>query len=274
MPTGNCALCQLDGKELIDSHFFPAASYKAVYGKDLSVNEPMIVTEKRVIQSSRQITAHAFCRDCEDRFNKGGESWTIEKLATLSAFPMREMVLRSLAIHDEPGFKAFSCDRISELRSEKIIHFALGMFWKASGRTWNMLDGPIPRLEFGPYSEPIRKFVYGSDPFPKHVCLIVFLDSRTPSRIALTPPQRFEHAQCHLFGFYMNGMQCWLCVGKNAPACFQSSCMATGQDRAIFVVPDAGKSMFAIVKEAAKTSVPSRGVMKTFEQWKSFREKK
>lgn len=274
MPVGYCPLCQFGGKELVDSHFFPAASYKPVYGKDLSVNEPMIVTNKRVIQSSRQITAHAFCSDCEDRFNKGGESWVIGKLATLSEFPLREMVLKSPPIHDEPDFKAFSCGRIPELRSEKIIHFAVGMFWKAAARTWNMVDGSVPQLELGPYEEPIRKFVHGSGPFPRHLCLIVFLDSKTPPVIALTPPQRFAHEQCHLFGFYINGAQCWLCVGKSAPACFQASCIATGRDHAIFVLPDAGKSMFAIVKEAAKTSVPSRGVMRTFEQWKSSKGNK
>jgi hypothetical protein len=94
MSPGTCPLCQLP-KDLVESHFFPAAAYKPLHAAGLSVNQPMVMTGKRIFQSSRQITAHAFCTDCEDRLNSGGEAWVLDKLATLSAFPLRDMVLTS-----------------------------------------------------------------------------------------------------------------------------------------------------------------------------------
>src|SRR5580692_12010740 len=101
MPVGTCPLCT-NTKDLVDSHFLPAASYRPQYAKGLKINEPMVVTAKRVFQSSRHITAHAFCGDCEDIFNKNGESWVMDKLATLAAFPLREMILNASPIEVEP----------------------------------------------------------------------------------------------------------------------------------------------------------------------------
>lgn len=72
----------------------------------------------------------------------------------------------------------------------------------------------------------------------------------------------------------MNGLQCWLSVGKAAPKEFRDSCIAIAAGHPIFVVPDAGKSMFAVVKETAKKGTPSKGVLRTFEQWKTLHGKK
>ena len=272
MPAGVCPLCQLE-KDLVDSHFLPAASYRPLHADGLDINEPMMMTAKRVIQSSRHITAHAFCSDCEDRFNRGGETWVLDKLATLTAFPLRDMVLASPPMYDEPDFKVFSCDTIQGFQTEKVVHLAMGIFWKAAARTWNIIDGPAPRVEPGPYQEPIRQFVYGTGPFPKDVCLVTYLDSSAPPLIAMTPPRRFKRDDFHLFAFYMNGMQCCLCVGKQAPIEFRQACMATGSGHPIFLVPEAGNTMFAAMEPLTTKSAPSKGILKTLEQLKTRRGK-
>lgn len=273
MPIGTCLLCQ-QTKNLVDSHFLPSASYRSLHAEGLEVNEPMMVTAKRVIQTSRHIKAHAFCGDCEDIFNRGGETWVLDKLATLTAFPLRDMVHSSPPLADEPNIKLFSCDTIPGFQSEKLVHLGMGIFWKSAVRTWNVLDGPLPRIELGPYEEPLRQFVFGSAPFPTNVHLVVFLDAKETPFIATTPPRRFEQEGCHLYGFYMNGLQYWMGVGKGSPAKFKDSCIATAPGHPLFLVRDAGKSMFAFFIDAAKNTVKSKGVMKTFEQWKAMRNMK
>jgi hypothetical protein len=272
MPLGICKLCR-EEKELVNSHFIPAGAFKALHASGLEVNEPMVLTEKRIIQSSRQITSHAFCGNCEDRFNRGGEAWTLDKLATLTAFPLRDMVVASTPEIDEPDFKVFACDKIPNFQFEKIIHLALGLFWKSAAHTWNVIDGPAPRIELGPYEEPIRQFVHGTGPFPKNVCLGTFLDTSTPPLIAVTPPRRFQLEGAHLFIFYMNGLHCSLCVGKRAGALFGGACMASRAGHPIFLVPDAGESMLAVLQKSVKGSRPSRRLLKTIEQAK-IRKKK
>ena len=104
MPRGICPLCRLE-KDLVDSHFLPAASYKPLHGSGLKVNEPMVLTSKRIFQSSRlKITAHAFCADCEDRFDRNGEGWVLNKLANLSTFPLRDMITAAPPLIDEGDF--------------------------------------------------------------------------------------------------------------------------------------------------------------------------
>ena len=270
MAPGTCLLCQLP-KDLADSHFLPAAAYKALYATGLPVNEPMVTTSKRVFQSSRQITAHRFCSECEDRFNSGGESWMLDKLATLSVFPLREMVLASSPIIDEADFKVFSCDRVPEFKIEKLVHFAVGLFWKSAACTWPMLDGPVNRIDLGPYLEPIRRFVHGTGPFPQNVCLVVYLDSSTPPLIAMTPPRKFQNELFHLFVFYINGLQCMLCVGKRAPGSYGDMSIASGPGHPIFLMPEVGNRFFEVMKPYTQNSRPSTRIMKTLEEWKKLR---
>jgi hypothetical protein len=85
MVSGVCMLC-LQTKDLANSHFIPSAVYKPLRASELPVGEPMMLTPKRIIQSLRQITAHAFCHACEQIFNCGGEAWLLDKLATLRSY--------------------------------------------------------------------------------------------------------------------------------------------------------------------------------------------
>ena len=273
MPVGSCLLCTKT-KDLVNSHFLPAASYKAQYAEGLNVNQPMVITAKRVFQSSRHITAHSFCGDCEQIFNKNGESWVAEKLATLAAFPLRDIMLAAPPlIQPEPDFKIFSCDTIPGFERDKLVHFATGIFWKSAARAWNMLDGPPEQIELGRYREPLRQFLLGAAPFPRYMKLLTFIEANTPV-IATTPPQRFQQKGCHLFGFYMNGLVSWLAVGKGAMAPFGDSCTATAPGHPIFVVPDAAKSMLEDLKKKLRNVRLSKGVSKTLEEVKRRRGKK
>jgi hypothetical protein len=267
MPRGPCPLCQFD-RELVDSHYIPAGAYKPLHASELPVNEPMVLTNKRIFQSSRQITAHAFCLDCERKLNREGEDWVLEKLAMVTSFPLRDMVTAALPILDEPDFKVFCAHTIPGFEMGKIIHLALGMFWKSAVRTWNMIDGPVERIELGPYQEPIREYLLGRRPFPKDMCLVTFLDSNTPPLIAVTPPRRFQNEGFHLFIFYMNGLKCMFCVGKQIPQDYRACCLASSPDHPIFLDSLSGESMLRAMKSSTRQSKPSKGVLETLEQWK------
>ena len=260
-------------KDLVESHFMPGAAYKSLYAGGLPVNEPMVMTGKHIFQSSRQITTAALCRACEDRFNSGGETWMLDKLATLSAFPLRDVVIASPPAYEEPDFAAFSCDLVPDLKLDKLVHFALGLFWKSAAITWPMRDGPVNRIDLGTYLESLRQFVIGTGPFPHSMCLVTFLDSGTPPLVAMTPPHKFENKLFHLFVFYINGLQCMLCVGKLARAELGNSCIATAPGHPIFLVPEAGNKMFAVMKPYTKNSTPSKGILRTLEYWKKLRGK-
>jgi hypothetical protein len=81
----------------------PAAAYKALRASGLSVNEPKVLTGRHVFQSSRQITTKALCSGCEECFNRSGEAWVVDKLATLNGFPLRNMVRASSPLSRLPA---------------------------------------------------------------------------------------------------------------------------------------------------------------------------
>jgi len=70
------------------------------------------------------------------------------------------------------AFRAYAAVRNPEIKPDKLIHFALGMFWKASVHSWK---GGVrePLIDVGPYRETVRKFVRGEIPFPERMALTI-----------------------------------------------------------------------------------------------------
>src|SRR5690349_11649502 len=68
---GRCRLC-LREAQLQDSHYIPQAAYRLVRGEGKNPH-PLVVQTDKVLQTSLQMRAHAFCQDCEQRFHQGGE---------------------------------------------------------------------------------------------------------------------------------------------------------------------------------------------------------
>ncbi len=85
MKIGTCRLCLRENQELQNSHFIPAAIYKIC--KDGN-KQPIMVGGGTARHSSGQIADELLCRDCEQRFSKNGEAWTIANTARQEGFPI------------------------------------------------------------------------------------------------------------------------------------------------------------------------------------------
>jgi hypothetical protein len=74
-----------------------------------------------------------------------------------------------------------------KIEVEKLTHFALGLFWKASVHSWK--GGTTdPRIDLGPYSEEIRKWLRGQNAFAKNVYLIVVMEKPQKAQITMNDP--------------------------------------------------------------------------------------
>ena len=86
-----CPLC-LEDKRIVSSHLIPQAMYDYCRTAD---SEPILMTSRIVMQTSRQLQHPLFCQDCEDVLNKGGENWLLPLLATLERrFPLLDIIER------------------------------------------------------------------------------------------------------------------------------------------------------------------------------------
>lgn len=211
----------------MNSHLIPAGVIKLLRAKKAPNPNPLIITTDWIGQSSEQATEYAFCRKCEDIFNDGGERWLIPRLANLEGFPLYDMLTKAQPFFRQDDLSAYHASSIPDFERGKVIHFAMGIFWKASIRDWAR-KGPAIEIDLGEYAEPIRQFVLGSGPFPPRTYLSVCILPPTVPLVGMLMPVRMVQKDFHRFKFYVPGVEFELKVGKRVPDAFREECIATG----------------------------------------------
>jgi hypothetical protein len=91
---------------------------------------------------------------------------------------------------------------------EKITHFAMGIFWKASVHSWKG-GGCAPMIDLGGHEEGIRLWLRGEDVFPKNLTFSLVVSPPERSQLTLGQPvevpvqavgRTWRHYQLHLVG--------------------------------------------------------------------------
>lgn len=211
-PTDICKLC-LEKKLLEDSHFLP----KSLYGYCRGENglDPIKFSSEFASPTSLQAHAYLLCGECEDVLNEGGEDWMCSKLAKYEGtFPLYDLVVSGPAIFAEDDWAVYAGARNPTIDVNKIIHFAMGIYWKASVHSWRGGEDE-PRIELGPYSEKIRQFLLGAM-FPENVALAVVLSTPKDAYIGFNDPyEAVRDGAGRGFMFCVPGIWFMLSVGKN-----------------------------------------------------------
>ncbi|HEX8881806.1 MAG TPA: hypothetical protein VF749_17310 [Candidatus Acidoferrum sp.] len=141
-----CPLC-LEDKEIVTSHLLPRALYDYCRTVD---SEPVVMTSRIVMQTSRQVQTPLLCLDCEDVLNKGGENWLLPLLATVDGkFPLLDIIERFEPDVPDGELRIYASSRNPAIKIEKLIHFAMGVFWKASIHSWRG-DSKELQIDLGP----------------------------------------------------------------------------------------------------------------------------
>src|ERR1700675_4786227 len=139
--TGRCPMWRLV-KPLRYSHLLPASLYPhiAVPG-----SHAVRVGDGVVYPSDRHIKAHVLCKDCEDILSKGGETWVCPKLAWLNgSFPLYERFISGATVFGENEAEALLyAGGNPKINVQKLVHFALGIFWKAAVHSWRAPQDPM-----------------------------------------------------------------------------------------------------------------------------------
>ena len=175
-------------KQVVQSHLIPESLYQHVTdGK----SSPIRVGDGVVMPTDRQIKSYLLCLDCEGILSRGGETWVCPKLAWPDRnFPLYDLLKAAggyMVDADREGL--FWAANNPAIDVEKIMHFAMGIFWKAGVHSWKRGDG-APMIDLGGYEEAIRLWLRGEDAFPRDVTFN-FVVSR-PERVQLTLGQPAE----------------------------------------------------------------------------------
>jgi hypothetical protein len=227
MKIGKCPGC-LKTKQLVSSHLVSRAIYDYLRTDQL---HPIVAGGGEVRATTDQLQAELLCQECESMLNVGGEIWMLGKLCTVDrTFPLYDLLYQQAPIDTDADGDIFAADTNPAIAVQKICHFALGVFWKASLHPWKFGE-----ISLGPYGEAIRTWLRGETAFPQNVALNVILSRPSGAQIVMNPPYLTTEQPCHTFLFHVPGVLFRLSVGNKIPVAEKTLCFCSSREHFIVV---------------------------------------
>jgi hypothetical protein len=265
MKTGMCLGCQKT-KQLVSSHLISRAVYDYLRTGQL---HPIVVGGGSVRATSDQLQAELLCNDCEQILNRGGEQWMVGKLCTFNRqFPLYDILHRQPPIDTDPDGETFSAQTNPDIDVQRISHFALGIFWKASIHSW-----PFGQISLGPYREAIRTWLRGEAGFPQNIALNVIMSRPAAAQIIMNPPYETTAMGFHTYLFHVPGILFRLSVGKQIPTPEKSLCFYESPEHFIVVSDMVTKKILHANAENFKESKKTKSFEKAVAKQKKLRRK-
>jgi hypothetical protein len=246
-------------KPVVKSHLIPAALYALCAPEGGS---PVRVGGGVVMPTDRQTWAYLLCEKCEDILNSGGESWAIPRLATIDGtFPLFELLAGEQLVFWEGDEAIYNVRTNATIDVEKLTHFALGIFWKASVASWRR-DAKEPMIKLGPYADRLRGWLTGETAFPRHIWLSVTVSKLGQAWITLNLPIRSEFKGCPTYLLHVPGVLFILSVGQSVPTEMKMICFHETPEHPIFVSKDIMAKFAGFLGEQFRDSRKTMAYMK------------
>jgi hypothetical protein len=252
-------MCLLE-KPLVSSHLMPAALYEYCRKGE---HKPIRIGDGFLLPTDRQTQTHLLCYDCEDVLNRGGETWLLDKLATWErTFPLYDLLADGTPDLDEEGMALYFAAKNPQLKTDKVTHFALGMFWKASVHAWGAKDVDS-RIDLGPCSDRIRRWLLGDSEFPKNVYLVASVSRPQRAQITLNDPYESKHQGWRSFILHVPGLLFMLNVGKTVDESMRWLCLNNNLGHPISVCDDLMKNFEWILATNFQLARKTRSFLKS-----------
>lgn len=211
-----CGLCKKN--KPVDSHLIPKAIYRIVVTESKSHN-PLSVKGNKIVRTSDQVWSSLLCKTCEGRLSEHGEDHVLRYTYRESGNFKFQKILKQLPPEYEiDNALVYSGNKIPKIKINHFVHFASGVFWKASVGKWNFLREPLQNNQLGEkYEEQLRKFLKGDSAFPENMVLTMSISNETkPFPIVIFPDHEkrrgfFQHR------FYIPGIEFILWAGNLIP---------------------------------------------------------
>jgi hypothetical protein len=260
MKPGVCGLCRRS-EDLLDSHLLPSGLYKFLREPSLKNPNPVSITPSLAMATSKEVRQHFLCRECEDRFNNGGERWILKNCSQPSGcFPLYDNLTSCPAPINVRGVALYSARAAERVEPDQITYFAASVFWRAAATVWRGLKH---RLDMGPYQEALRLYLLGDTGFPPNAALRVIIPTPSVAKlVAIFPmPDRINGLRCHTF--LVPGMIFTLLLGQQVPSAFKALTLTPSVDRFVGVSDAMYQQAMRAAAVAVRNSAP-KGYLKGF----------
>jgi hypothetical protein len=250
---GRCRLCRNEA-ELQDSHFIPQAAYRLVRGEGKNPH-PLVVQSNKVMQTSVQMRAHMFCRDCEQRFHLGGEDTFFRYChREFEGFKLLAMLKTTLPVLENANVAVYVVPSTDDVVVEQIGYFGISLFWKSSIHAWNDGTRPVASISLGPYQERLRRFLLGEEPFPTDAALVVEASDENNRLIrAFGSPGTMKKQTNHVHWIHICGIRFNLMVGQRLPPELKRLCAFKPSPKIVLVSKNEESDMATLYRDLLVT---------------------
>ena len=255
MPIQKCLLC-LKTKQIVSSHLMPEAMYRYC---TLPGSHPISLSSEFVIEPDAQLHNHVLCQDCENDLNQGGETWLLPLLSTdRGTFPFYDLLTKYPPEAIDGDAAVYTAATNPEIHSEELIHFTMGVFWKAAVHSWSPYCAE-PLIDLGSYADRVRRFLRYEANFPDHLALMIGVLPPPAQLISFYNPYQGSKKEWHNYLFYVSGIEFSLAAGKAVHADVRRMCFSHNPARPI-VVADFSADIATVLSSVRARDGRAKGV--------------
>ena len=251
-----CALCLQPGP-VVESHLLPAGLYRLMRDEGGKNPNPVFVTGDTSLQTASQMKAPLLCRDCEDRFNNGGERWILQNcFRGPGEFRLHDALNAAKPLGLLTGGGAvYAGAQIPEVNMDALVYFAASVVWRGAARGRRF--APRSQLSLGPYNEDFRLYLLGLRDFPASAA--VWVNAWTsPMSLSCSPNTAPGEGFRHHY-FVIPGITFHVFVGQRIPSGLRVGCAARSPERMILLLDEMNGAM---MKGVVRTVIASRAAGK------------
>jgi hypothetical protein len=234
---GNCRLCHTPYVELQESHIIPKWAIKRLRARDFSSNpNPIVITDGKGVQTSKQITENMLCARCEQMVGRSEQY--VAKLAYGADGEPVPLTMLGISTKADDRAIASGYVSIASLDTDKIIYFASSVVWRAYVAYRH--DTGKPQLGKR-YQEELRSYLHGSASFPKNSRLIMAIlfqpaNAPNPRHNIVSFPATQRNVGYHRHVFLICGLYFQLFIGSQRPRYLDSICLHHGKEKIALLV--------------------------------------
>jgi hypothetical protein len=260
MPTyfAECGLCKKI-KSLRNSHLLPAAVYKLSRTPTIKKDpNPVLVTNKKALTSSKQVSTPFLCEDCEQRFSKYGETYVLAQCARPnSQFNLRELIKTASPLIDIPEGKVYNVQPLLGSNVGRYLYFAASVFWRASAHSWKIGNEIVGQISLDKqFQDQLRLYLLGETNFPQNARIFVHVSSEAQPDMITVFPCSTKVNGVSRYKFYILGLLFILFIDNDLSQILDEVALNGSHHQCMWLCPWHNDSLFHGSLELMKTSTP------------------